>query len=530
MTWNFPRTFCLLARRARVGLFALLLAGLPAVAIAAAPPKQEVVDPNAPISYWKQVRPIFQANCHGCHQPAKNKGGYVMTEFHRLIGGGDSGEKAIIPGQPDVSAMVAAITIKDGEADMPKDKTPLAVDEVALIAKWIAQGALDDTPKNAVQRIDETHPPVYLRPPAVTSLDYSPDGTLLAVAGFHEVILHRADGTGIVARLIGLSERIESVRFSPDGTLLAVAGGLPARMGEIQIWSVARRALQISVPVGYDTVYGVSWSPDGKLVAFGCPDNNVRAIDAATGEFVLQQGSHNDWVLDTVFSQDGKHLISVGRDMSTKLTEVETQRFVDNVSSITPGALRGGLHAVARRPGRDEVLIGGADGVPQVYQVFRQTKRRIGDNANLLRKFPPMEGRIFAVDYSHDGRLIAAASSFNGRGAVNIYTGEFDAKIPELLLKAYADKIASAYSKEEKAEVERFTTAEVKLLAETKLTGGMYALAFHPDGQTIAAAGEDGRVRLIRTTDGTVVKEFVPVPVSGTQVSRAEAVPATRRE
>jgi hypothetical protein len=117
-------------------------------------------------------------------------------------------------------------------------------------------------------------------------------------------------------------------------------------------------------------------------------------------------------VLDTVFSADGRHLISVGRDMSTKLTEVETQRFVDNISSITPGALRGGLHAVALRPGHDEVVIGGADGVPALYQIFRKTKRRIGDNANLLRGFPSMEGRVFAVDYSRDGKLIAAASTF----------------------------------------------------------------------------------------------------------------------
>ena len=36
--------------------------------------------------------------------------------------------------------------------------------------------------------------------------------------------------------------------------------------------------------------------------------------------------------------------------------------------------------------------------------MFRKTTRRIGDNANLLRKFPPMEGRIFAVDYSDDGK------------------------------------------------------------------------------------------------------------------------------
>ncbi len=502
------RTFSVLP--ALVALFSVVLAS---PVFAAAPPKADVEDLNAAVSYWKKIRPIFQANCQGCHQPAKDKGGYVMTDFKRLLGGGESGHAAIIPRDPAKSPLITAITLFEGEADMPKRKPPLAETEVALITKWIAEGATDDTPPNAVQRIDADHPPVYRRPPVITSLDFSPDGKLLAVAGLHEVLLHHADGSGLVARLVGLSERIESVRFSPDGTRLAVAGGLPARMGEVQIWNVAERALIVSVPIGYDTVYGVSWSPDGRLVAFGCPDNNLRAINAKTGEDVLQQGSHSDWVLDTVFNQDGTHLISVGRDMSTKLTEVETQRFVDNISSITPGALRGGLHAVVRRPGRDEVLIGGADGVPQLYQVFRQTKRRTGDNANLLRKFPAMEGRIFAVDYSADGKVIAAASSYNGQGAVHFYTGEFDTKIPALLLKAYADKVATAYNAAEKTEIERFTTDGVKLVAAAKFTGGIYSLAFSPDGKFVAAAGEDGRVRFINATDGNVAREFIPVPL-----------------
>ena len=191
-------------------------------------------------------------------------------------------------------------------------------------------------------------------------------------------------------------------------------------MGEVQIWDTNTNELTLSLPVTFDTVYGSSWSPDSKLLAFGCADNTVRVIEASTGKQVLFQSAHSDWALDTVFSADGSHLATVGRDATAKLVEVATQRFVDNISSITPGALRGGIHSVDRHPTRDEILIGGADGVPKIYRMHRQTKRVIGDDANLLWELPPLVGRIFSVDYSLDGKRIAAGSSLDGVGAASI--------------------------------------------------------------------------------------------------------------
>src|SRR5258706_14647101 len=87
-------------------------------AFAASPPKKEVVDPKAPVSYYKQIRPIFQAQCQGCHQPAKDKGGYVMTDFQRLLAAGDGGKPAIVPGKPEKSFLYEQIVPKNGEAEM----------------------------------------------------------------------------------------------------------------------------------------------------------------------------------------------------------------------------------------------------------------------------------------------------------------------------------------------------------------------------------------------------------------------------
>jgi WD40 repeat protein len=191
---------------------------------------------------------------------------------------------------------------------------------------------------------------------------------------------------------------------------------LPGRAGEVQVWDVARRELQLSVSVSHDTLFGGSWSPDGSRIAFGCTDNTVRAIDAATGRQVVQQGAHSDWALDTAFSPDNLHLVSVSRDMTAKLTEVATQRFVDNITSITPDTLKGGIQAVVMHPERPEVVVGGADGVPRVYRILRNTARRIGDDANLIRNLPGLRGRIFGIAVNAKGTRVAVAAALDHHG------------------------------------------------------------------------------------------------------------------
>ena len=480
------------------------------------------------ISYYKDVRPIFQQNCQGCHQPAKAGGGYTMTVYADMLNKGDREKPGVVPGKPEQSFLVALIRPLNGKSEMPRGKEPLPEPQIQTIVDWIAQGAIDDTPASAkAPLVDEDHPPVYQAPPVLTALAFSPDGQYLAVAGYHEVLLHKADGSGLAARLVGLSERIQSLAFSPDGKTLAVSGGDPGRFGEVQLWDIDKRKLRLSVPATFDTVYGVSWSPDSTKVAFGGADNTTRAIEAVTGKQILFQGAHSDWVMATSFSQDGEHVVSVSRDRSVKLTEVSTNRFIDNVTSITPGQLKGGLLAVEVRPTQwaeqlraiallgvssqrsrttevfnihgytmprmnlrprdvpdvpvkryDEILVAGADGQPRLYKMHREVKRVIGDDSNKVREYEKMPGRIYSVAFNKVGSLFAAGSSLDGTGEVRIFQTDNGKRIS--------------------------TFENVKT--------PIYALAFHPNGQVVASGGFDGMVRLNDPLTGKLIKEFVPVP------------------
>src|SRR5262249_33831907 len=113
----------------------LVLAGLTlALAAPASPAADEPARTGAPVSYYRDVRPLFSQHCQGCHQPAIAKGSYVMTSYGALFKKGDHDQDPILPGKPDDSLLVDQMTPnKDGKAEMPKGKDPLPAKDLALL-------------------------------------------------------------------------------------------------------------------------------------------------------------------------------------------------------------------------------------------------------------------------------------------------------------------------------------------------------------------------------------------------------------
>ena len=158
-----------------------------------------------PVSFHKQVRPLLARSCQGCHNPGGAQSGLSLATYQDLLKGGSKGP-AFVAGTPEKSLVIAYLT---GEAKppMPFGGKPLPGEDIELFRRWIREGAKDDSPaESPVTSAEPVGPTVYHAPPVITALAISPDGRTMAISGYREILLNRADGSGLTARLIGQSE------------------------------------------------------------------------------------------------------------------------------------------------------------------------------------------------------------------------------------------------------------------------------------------------------------------------------------
>ena len=94
------------------------------------------------VDFAREVRPILERSCFGCHGPDKQKSGYRLDVREIAIKGGDSGEPAIVP-HDEGSPLIRYVGGEDDDMLMPPKKSdvpPLTAEQVETLRAWIDAG------------------------------------------------------------------------------------------------------------------------------------------------------------------------------------------------------------------------------------------------------------------------------------------------------------------------------------------------------------------------------------------------------
>lgn len=101
--------------------------------------------------FENKIRPILVNNCYQCHSAnaQKIKGGLLLDTKSGLLKGGDTGP-AIVPGDPEHSLLIKAVSYTDSDLQMPK-KGKLSDEQIADLTTWVKMGAPDPRVATTVQ-------------------------------------------------------------------------------------------------------------------------------------------------------------------------------------------------------------------------------------------------------------------------------------------------------------------------------------------------------------------------------------------
>ena len=93
------------------------------------------------IDFNRDVRPILNNKCMGCHGGVRQAGGISVQYPEDILGKGKSGEICVVPGKPEASELIRRIVTTDHDDRMPKEKPPLSQAEIEILTRWVTQGA-----------------------------------------------------------------------------------------------------------------------------------------------------------------------------------------------------------------------------------------------------------------------------------------------------------------------------------------------------------------------------------------------------
>ena len=294
---------------------------------------------------------------------------------------------------------------------------------------------------------------------AVTSLLFSADGRTLFV-GTDSTVLVLDAASGREKRRLGRHRFGTHLALSPDGRVLA-AGNWE---GNLRLWDAALGRPLLPLPGHQSWVTAVACAPDGRTVATGGGDGTARLWSLASGrELARFEGSGG--VGPVCFAPDGK-LLAAGSERAVHVWEVAggKEKRVPRRCAHPAFSPDGKLLAAAERGTGRVVLWEPATG---------KIVRRLG---------PVGKGSetLYGLSFAPDGKTLAAVLRETTRGAA-----------------APGDAVLYVWD----------VAGGKELRALTRPQFGALCLAFSPDGRTLAAGTEQGTVHLWDARSGK--EEFV---------------------
>ena len=395
------------------------------------------------VNFDEHVKPILQSKCFRCHSDDSKKGGLSLTSHAAAMAGGGSGE-VIKPGDPDGSRLLRVIMHTE-EPVMPPSGDKLPDDQIDVIRRWIADGALANAGSTPVAKKEEAAamggeafvaaeivdgpppmPEVTLavakrlptRGVVARAVDTNPRSALMAVGGDREVVLYNMETYQNLGALPFPEGDIYTLSFSVNGELLAAGGGEEGNSGAAVVWNVRKGERVGTFGEAYDTVLAVDLSPDHKMIATGGPDKKVRVYSTENGAELYKLDPHTDWITAVKFTPDGEVLASADRQGGMYLWQAKNGRTVEQLKGH-----EGAIYAIEYTYDSKYLVSSGHDGTVREWDTWTYQQ---------VRSFKAHNAPVTNVDVAQDGRLITTSNdqttkawNFDGT-AIRDYAGLVD--------------------------------------------------------------------------------------------------------
>ena len=363
----------------------------------------------APLDYHTDIAPLLRDYCAGCHNGGDYEGGFSVETFAELLEGGETeGKSILVPGKPDESYLLQTI-LKTAKPAMPPKKEPQpSAEEIALLTRWIEEGAKGPAEGHDLSLLSTLVvpeiAPTAAATDAITAAAFAPDGSLEAFAKHGRIELRSPDGK-LITTLKTPQGKINALHFSADGARLVAATGISGLKGEAIVFDP--KSGEIITSLGgarhRDILFDAEFSPDGTLLATAGYDRGIHLWDLASGKLLRSMTAHNGAIYDLAFSPDGAVLASASGDGTCKLWQVETGERLDTLNQPQAEQFR-----VAFTPDGQHILAAGADNRIRLWRFLSKTAPRL--NPLLEARFGH-ENAIVELAVAPDGKRLATTSA-----------------------------------------------------------------------------------------------------------------------